>query len=841
MIAWFVFVLLCSTATAQRYGLDYPVVYPAAKEGGNYMHNFYLPPSPSTTPWAPAWAPDGKWIAVAMYGSIWRVDPKTGAAAEITYGKTYHSSPAFSPDGKWLVYTSDDDARSVNLEVLNLATGETKALTTGNHIHLDPVFSPDGKMVSYVSTEPSGYFNIYARKIDNDRFAGEPIALTKDSRYPRGRLYFGPWDFHMQPAWSPDGKEMFFLSNRGVPLGSGHLYRMPVQANGIDSAVAVLTEQSLYRARPNISKDGKRIIYASTAGAADQYNNLYVVPVGGGAPYKLTFGNYDHFHPRFSPDNEWIAYIHNRDGLPQLALLETYGGEQRDVPITSMTWKRPMGKLHVRVLDAETGATLHARIYGKAADGKFYAPRDAYSRLGRGAEHVFHTNGEYTVDAPAGRMKIEAAHGFDYFPGETEVEAVAGRTVAATISLRRMADPRRNGWFGGSTHVHMNYGGNLHNTPENLVFMSRAEGMDVVMNLAANKDNRILDHQYFVKGGGEHPSTRGLADVKMHMGEEYRPPFYGHVFFLGLKDHLISPFTTGYEGTGIESLYPSNTDMFRKARAQGALNGYVHAFSGDSDPLAGDLGVAKGFPVDAALGTVECIEWSGAGRGQLGVWHHALNNDLAIIPTGGEDSISNLHRIKLVGSVRTFVQSGGLSISAWFDALRAGKSYFSTGPLLEFTINGKGPGEQIKFPATGGTIHIEARAQSIGPLTKAVIHRNGKEWKHLPLSDGGHRASLKESVSAGDSAWYSLYVEGPPYRRLDGEFPQAATNTVRIYTGDKKIRNAESARYFQRWIDKLTAMAKEWPWWRSGEEQKHVLAQFEEARRIYRKLEEEAQ
>src|SRR6185503_20464194 len=52
--------------------------YPASKHGANYMFNYYLPPAPSTTPWAPAWSPDGDWIAVAMYGSIWKVDPRTG-------------------------------------------------------------------------------------------------------------------------------------------------------------------------------------------------------------------------------------------------------------------------------------------------------------------------------------------------------------------------------------------------------------------------------------------------------------------------------------------------------------------------------------------------------------------------------------------------------------------------------------------------------------------------------------------------------------------------------------------------------------------------------------------
>ena len=87
--------------------------YPAANDGGNYMFNYYFPPAPSTTPWAPAWSPDGKSIAVAMYGSIWKVDADTGSATELTYHGKSHSSPAWSPDGKWIVYTADDDGKSI--------------------------------------------------------------------------------------------------------------------------------------------------------------------------------------------------------------------------------------------------------------------------------------------------------------------------------------------------------------------------------------------------------------------------------------------------------------------------------------------------------------------------------------------------------------------------------------------------------------------------------------------------------------------------------------------------------------------------------------------------------
>ena len=53
------------------------------------------------------------------------------------------------------------------------------------------------------------------------------------------------------------------------------------------------------------------------------------------------------------------------------------------------------------------------------------------------------------------------------------------------------------GWYNGSTHVHLNYGGNMRNTPENLLMTANAQGMQIVSALIANKDNRILDWQYF--------------------------------------------------------------------------------------------------------------------------------------------------------------------------------------------------------------------------------------------------------------------------------------------------------------------------------------------------------
>ena len=817
--------------------------YPASRHGGNYMQNFYFPPSPSSTPWAPSWSPDGESIAVAMSGSIWRVDLGTGIAHELTYSAdAYHSSPDWSPNGRWIVYTADYDGARVQLELLDVETGETRALTDDQHVYTDPTFSPDGTRIAYVSTRPNGYFNVSVRPIADGRFAGDEMPLTSDSNFGNDRLYFGPWDMHTTPTWLPGDEELLLVSNRNVPLGSGNALRVPAVEGGIRDATTVLREQTLYRTRPDVASDGKRFVYSSTRGAADQFNNLYVQPTVGGEPYKLTFFQHDAFHPRWSPDDEWIAFITNEGGLPQLALLETHGGAIRRVMITDRRWRQPMGVLSVRTRDATTGEVTGSRVHLAASDGKFYAPSDAYARLSGRGDHLFHTPGTFTVELPVGRAELTVVKGFEFWPETLAVDIAANEVTHATVDLRRMTDMAAKGWYSASTHVHSNYGGNLHNTLENLVMMSEAEDQDLVLEQIANKDNRILDYQYFEPGGGPHSTS--TPERMVVVGQEYRPPFYGHVFMFGLRDHLISPFTMGYEGTAIESLYPSNTDMFRKAKAQGATVGYVHAFGGESDPLDGALGGGKGFIVDAALGTTDAVEWSDAARAGFYPLYAVWNNGLRITATGGEDSISNLHRSKLIGSVRTYVHTGsrGLDMDAWFEGLRGGRAFVSSGPLVELTINDQMPGETVTLPTGGGSVDIVGRVRSVTALDRVFLVCDGDTMSEVPIGGDGRVADVTLRLQIARSGWCHLRAEGATGDRfpMDVAYVQGFTNPVWLQVGDQPVRSADAADYALRWIDTLQQMADAWPGWRAEKERAHVFAQFDEARDVYRRFARES-
>ena len=69
--------------------------------------------------------------------------------------------------------------------------------------------------------------------------------------------------------------------------------------------------------------------------------------------------------------------------------------------------------------------------------------------------------------------------GFEYWPAKQEVEVRPAKWPQVTLPLKPMVDMPAKGWYSGSTHAHMNYGGNLRNTLEHMMLMARAEDAQV--------------------------------------------------------------------------------------------------------------------------------------------------------------------------------------------------------------------------------------------------------------------------------------------------------------------------------------------------------------------------
>ena len=167
----------------------------------------------------------------------------------------------------------------------------------------------------------------------------------------------------------------------------------------------------------------------------------------------------------------------------------------------------------------------------------------------------------------------------------------------------------------------------------------------------------------------------------------------------------------------------------------------------------------------------------------------------------------------------------------------------SSGPLIELTINGRLPGEEVKISSHGDqTVQVKAQVRSITPLRKVELIFNGKVIQEIALGSNRRTANFEATLPVPRSGWYHLRTVGDTSERhpLDVPYAQAFTNPVWVLVGDQPVRNKAAAEYSMKWIDKLRGMAEAWPGWRSDKEKTHVFTQFDKARAIYEQFAKEA-
>src|ERR1051326_882489 len=268
-----------SVLSAQRE----PVLKQIHVPPSSYYREMCLPQATSG-PSAAAWSPDGEELVYSMQGTLWRQRLGATEAVQLTDGPGYDYQPDWSPDGKSVVYSSyRDDA--MELRLLDLQSGESHALVANGAVNLDPRFSPDGRRIAFVSTALEGRWHVYTLDLGGDSTARPPERLTADSDSHLPRYYYSVYDHYLSPAWSPDGKELILVSNRGHIWGSGGLWRMEARAGA--PMREIRSEETTWKARPDWARDGKRVVYSSYLGR--QRNQLWLTTADGGDPFELPY------------------------------------------------------------------------------------------------------------------------------------------------------------------------------------------------------------------------------------------------------------------------------------------------------------------------------------------------------------------------------------------------------------------------------------------------------------------------------------------------------------------------------------------------------------------------
>ncbi|HTI05378.1 MAG TPA: CehA/McbA family metallohydrolase [Gemmatimonadales bacterium] len=819
---------LPAALAGQREGVLKQVALPHAY----YWREMYVP-QVTSGPSAAAWSPDGTELIYSMQGTLWRQRIGSAVATQLTSGPAYDYQPDWSPDGKTVVFARyAHDA--IELELLDLASGRITPLTANGAVNVEPRWSPDGggTRIAFVSSMYRGRWHVFTIT----PAGGDPVRLTDDNDSKLPRYYYSTWDHYISPTWSPDGKELILVSNRGHIHGSGGFWRMAATPGA--PLRELRYEETTWKARPDWSPDGTRVVYSSYLGR--QWNQLWLMTSDGGDVFPLTYGDFDATAPRWSRDGKHIAYISNEAGNTALWVMDIPGANRMRVEARERRYQGAVGALQLSVVDRE-GRALPARISVTTAEGRGYAPDDAwrhadeaFDRSERQFEYpYFHSTGTTELTVPAGTVHVEVWRGPEYAVDRADVRVPAGGRVMHRVTLERLDNLPARGWWSGDVHVHMNYGGVYRNTPAHLAFQARAEDLHVVENLIVNKEQRIPDIAYFRTDADPVSSPTLLL---MH-AQEFHTSVWGHTGLLGLRDHYLLPEYAGYPNTAAASLALTNAVVADLAHAQGGLFGYVHPFDTKPDPADTTAPLFYELPVDVALGKVDYLEVMGYSDHLITseIWYRLLNCGFRLPAAAGTDAFPNFASLRgPPGLVRVFVHSGAtLRHGSWLRGIKAGHTFVTNAPLLEFTLNGRGLGETIQLSA-GRQLTARVRLRSNVPVDHLEVIGNGKVVATIPLSRDRMTAADSVAIPVTRSGWYILraYSDRAELPVLD-LYPFASTSPIYVQVGDAPVRSPDDAAFFLQWIDRVEQAVRASTAWNTPAEQAGVLRMIADARAVF--------
>jgi len=308
-------------------------------------------------------SPDGKWVAYVAsnsdeskdeeFSNICLVPGSGGDPLQVTFsGKDEH--PRWSPDNKFLAFLSDRNKKT-QVYLLNRSGGEAFPFTDVAQGVDDFEWSPDGKKLLLVLIDPDP-----DEKDKEDGKAPPPYVITRPffkfdevgyiknlykhlyvfdvATHTLKQITFGPYDdanptksdsdYPSSPRWSPDGKQILFVSNRTTePDLNTNSDLFVVSSDGGEPKQ--LTTNEGPDQIPDWSPDGNSIVYVTSLEPKylwfDQLD-IATIPATGGKPRILTTDvDRNTWNPRFGPDSH-IYFLIEDSGTQRLVSMPANGG-----------------------------------------------------------------------------------------------------------------------------------------------------------------------------------------------------------------------------------------------------------------------------------------------------------------------------------------------------------------------------------------------------------------------------------------------------------------------------------------------------------------------------------
>lgn len=314
----------------------------------------------------PAISPDGVRVAFRSNregGGIFLADLRGGHLRRLT---NFGFHPAWSPDGKQIAVSTDtflepgefSASRRSRIFLINVENGATRAATGPGLDAMQPAWSPNGRRIAYWGSTVNGDVNLWTIAVDRPLAEVRPVAVTID--------HWTDWS----PAWSPDGRYLYFSSDRA---GSMNIWRTRIDESGgeVLAPPEALTTPSSNSGWVAFSRDGRRLAYARRLTYSKLYRQGFdpehatlTGPAG-----ELTSGERRIREPAISPDGAWVA-ARVQDPQSDLVLIRPDGSGMIRLTNDSFVDRIPRWSPDGRLIVFQSNRSGQFRLWAIRPDGQ---------------------------------------------------------------------------------------------------------------------------------------------------------------------------------------------------------------------------------------------------------------------------------------------------------------------------------------------------------------------------------------------------------------------------------------------------------------------------------------